>query len=129
MSGFLLDTNVALFAVANSARLSPTVRNIVSSGPNLLSVVSYWEVIIKSMKGGLEVGDPRVWWAQALKHLVAVPLPVRPEHIAGVYDLPSIHQDPFDRLLIAQATAESFTLVTTDSNISRYASGNLRVMV
>jgi PIN domain nuclease of toxin-antitoxin system len=69
LSGYLLDTNVALFAVANSARLSPVVKALVASGPNVVSVVSYWEVFIKSRKGNLVVGDPRIWWEQALKLL------------------------------------------------------------
>lgn len=129
MSGNLLDTNVVLFTLTDDPRLSPTIRSAVAAGPNLLSVVSYWEVLIKSMKGGLDVGDPRIWWARALEHLVAVPLTVRPEHIAGIYTLPPIHKDPFDRLLIAQASVESCTFVTTDSDIPRYVSDNLRVVV
>ena len=129
MSGYLLDTNVALFAVANSARLSDGVRSTIMAGPNLISAASYWEVFIKSMKGNLDVGDPRIWWAQALKQLSAIPLPILPEHIDRLYSLPPIHKDPFDRILIAQATAESLTLVTTDSKIPLYASESLQVVV
>ena len=129
MSGYLLDTNVALFAVANSARLSHGVRSAIITGPNLISAASYWEVFIKSMKGNLNVGDPRIWWAQALRQLSAIPLPILPEHVDRLYNLPSIHKDPFDRVLIAQATAESLTLVTTDSQIPLYASQSFQVVI
>ena len=68
-----------------------------------MSVVSFWEVLLKSMKGKLDVGDPRTWWEEALEQLAATALVLRPEHIAEVYALPNIHRDPFDRVLIAQA--------------------------
>jgi len=94
----------------------------------VLSVVSYWEIMIKSMKGTLDVGDPRVWWFDALEQLAATPLVLRPEHVAALYRLPPIHKDPFDRMLIAQAAVEGLALVTTDSKIARYASKGLRVI-
>ena len=84
--------------------------------------------MLKAMKGNLKVGDPRTWWFDALEQLAATPLPLRPEHIAGIYALPPIHQDPFDRALIAQAIVEDLTLVTTDRIIPRYASERCRVI-
>ena len=80
------------------------------------------------MKGTLDVGDPRSWWLEALDQLAATPLILRPQHIAAVYALPPIHKDPFDRMLIAQATAEELTLVSSDGEIARYASTGLRVV-
>lgn len=129
MTGYLLDTNTALIALTAPETLSPAVRTAVLSGPNLVSVVSYWEVLLKSMKGNLRVGDPRTWWHDTLEHLAATPLTLRPAHITGVYSLPPIHKDPFDRVLIAQATVEGLELVTTDGEISRYASATFRVVV
>lgn len=93
-----------------------------------LSVISYWEVLLKSMKGKLDIGDPRVWWPEALDKLTATPLPLRPDHISAIYSLKPIHQDPFDRALIAQATLEGLTLVTIDREIPKYASKRLRVL-
>jgi len=84
--------------------------------------------MLKSMKGTLDVGDPRSWWLEALDQLAATPLILRPQHIAAVYALPPIHKDPFDRMLIAQATAEELTLVSSDGEIARYASTGLRVV-
>lgn len=88
----------------------------------------YWEVILKYMKGMLQIEDPRTWWPDALEQLVATSLALRPEHVAEVYNLPPIPRDPFDRVLIAQATFEGLILVTIDSEISRYASKRLRVV-
>jgi PIN domain nuclease of toxin-antitoxin system len=127
-SGYLLDTSTALFALAEPDKLTAAARRAVLAGPNLLSVVSYWEVMLKSMKGTLDVGDPRAWWFDALEQLAATPLILRPQHIAAVYGLPPIHKDPFDRVLIAQAAVEGLALVTVDGKIAQYASKNLRVI-
>jgi PIN domain nuclease of toxin-antitoxin system len=128
VSGYLLDTNAALIALTDPDRLTATVRQAILSGPNTLSVASYWEVLLKSMKGNLDVGDPRVWWLDALAQLGATPLPLRAEHVGEVYLLPAIHKDPFERILMAQAIAEGLGLVTTDGEIPRYSSGRLRVV-
>jgi PIN domain nuclease of toxin-antitoxin system len=58
-------------------RLPSAVRTAPLAGPNILSVVSYWEVLLKSMKGSLKVGDPRTWWCDALDQLAATPLALR----------------------------------------------------
>ena len=126
--GYLLDTHTAIWALNTPELLTVSARKAVLSGPNVLSVVTYWEVMLKSMKGKLDVGDPRAWWFDALDQLAATPLLLRPQHVAGVYALPPIHKDPFDRMLIAQATAEGLALVTTDGEIARYASKILRVV-
>lgn len=128
MTANLLDTNAALFALSAPENLSPLSREAILEGPNLLSVVSYWEVMLKSMKGKLEVGDPRAWWTDALEQLAAAPLILRPEHIAAVYTLPPHHQDRFDRVLIAQAIAEDARLITSDREIAVYASSGLSTL-
>ena len=104
------------------------MRDALDRGPHSLSVLSYWEVIIKTMNGKLDIGDPRQWWADALDQLAARALPLRPEHAAALYGLPPIHKDPFDRMLIAQAMAENLELVTTDRDIPKYANQRLRVI-
>ncbi|MEO8657012.1 MAG: type II toxin-antitoxin system VapC family toxin [Bryobacteraceae bacterium] len=128
MKRFLLDTSFALFSLAEPTRIPARTRRTVQSGVVYLSVISYWEVLLKSMKGKLEVGDVRVWWPQALEALAATVLPLRPEHITAIHGLPPIHQDPFDRALIAQATVEELTLVTTDTDIPRYESKTFRTL-
>ena len=126
--GFLLDTHAVLWALDRPSALSSEARSAVSSGPNFLSVVCYWEVMVKSMKGTLDVGDPRAWWQEAVLQLAATVVQLRPEHVAALHDLLPIHKDPFDRMLIAQATVQGLALVTMDAEIARYGSTQLRVI-
>jgi PIN domain nuclease of toxin-antitoxin system len=128
VNGNLLDTNSAIFALALPERLSSAARKAIMKGPNVISVVSFWEVLLKSMKGTLDVGDPRAWWHDALEQLAAISLSLRPEHFAGIYSLPAHHKDPFDRVLIAQATIEGLNLLTSDAEIARYSSTKLKVV-
>ena len=128
MSICLLDTNAVLFALAQPQRLSARARAAILAGPNLMSVVSYWEVVLKSMKGKLDVGDPRSWWGDALKQLAASTLILRPEHISANCLLPPHHHDPFDRVLIAQAIVEGVPLVTADADMAGYASAGLKII-
>lgn len=128
VSPYLLDTNVALGAVTDPGALSRPVRTAVLRGRGILSVVAYWEVLLKTMKGNPNVGDPRVCWRDTLEQLAATPLALRPEHIAGAYNLPPLHKDPFDLVLIAQASVEGLALVTTDGDILGYASSRLRIV-
>lgn len=126
--GFLLDTCSILLALADPEALTATARKAILAGPNHMSVISYWEVMLKSMKGTLDVGDPRAWWFDALEQLAAVPLSLQPQHVAGVYALPQLHKDPFARILLAQAAAEGLTLVTSDAEIACYASKLLKIV-
>ena len=109
--------------------MRPSTSNAaLMKGSVVLSVVSYWEVVIKSLKGSLDVGEPVAWWRDALDQLAATPLSLRPEHVAELYSLPPIHKDPFDRILISQAITEELQLLTTDGDIRGYASPRLRVI-
>ena len=128
MSGYLLDTAVALVALRSPERLSPPIVEVLARGPHNLSVISYWEVVIKTASGKLDVGDPRLWWTQAAEDLAPRVLPVRSDHVAVLHELPPVHKDPFDRMVIAQAIAEDLTLVTTDRTLLLYISGRLRIM-
>ena len=126
--GYLLDTNIALFAAAAPEMLSRAVRNALKTGPNVLSVIAFWEVMLKSSKGKLDVGDPLEWWENSLNDLAATSLPFRPAHVAAIRSLANIHHDPFDRALIAQSMVEGFTLLTADEVIPKYASQRFRVI-
>jgi len=119
---------VALIAVTTPERLALEVRAAIEQGPAWLSVVAYWEVMLKSMKGTLDVGNPRWWWNETLETLSLQSMVCRPEHVAALHELPPVHQDPFDRMLIAQAIWENLTLLTTDAMVPLYASDRLRVI-
>lgn len=127
-NGCLLDTNVVLIGLTSPTRISPAVRRASERGPIYISVISYWEALVKSMKGKLDIGDPRIWWAEALDNFAATPLALKPAHISEIYKLEPIHQDPFDRALIAQAIVEELTLLTTDSEIAKYKAPRFRVI-
>jgi PIN domain nuclease of toxin-antitoxin system len=127
VTGQLLDTNAALLALTRPASLKREFRRAIEAGPNVLSTVAYWEVVLKTMKGLLEVDDPRTWWSDALEQLAATPLLLRPEHVTELQTLPPIHKDPFDRMLIAQAGVEGLTLLTTDRDVKRYSSDRIRI--
>jgi PIN domain nuclease of toxin-antitoxin system len=128
VKGYLLDTNIAIRAATYPERLSREARRAIDQGPVFLSVLCYWEVLIKSMKGKLDIGDPRVWWPEIVDQLAATILPIRPDHIGQLAYLPPLHSDPFDRALIAQARAEDLTLVTSDGAIAKYAGPHLRIL-
>jgi PIN domain nuclease of toxin-antitoxin system len=131
LNGYLLDTNVALLSLARPEKISAAARAAIEQGPNVLSAVSYWEVVLKSMKGKLDVGEPRVWWTDALGQLAATPLPLRPDHVSRLGQLAKVatpHADPFDRILIAQALEEDLHLVSADAELGAYAGAGLRVV-
>lgn len=127
MVTYLFDTAPFLWAVSSPQSLSAKVRRLVESGKNsiAISVVSLWEVTIKAQKGQLPISQPALWLEAGIKSLDAMVVPVRAPHIYAIERLPPIHKDPFDRLLIAQAMAEGWVLVTSDDAIHKYPATTL----
>lgn len=119
-SAHLLDTSTLLWALGEPERLSPRARRLVDAGENVVSVGSYWEVVIKTQKRLLTIPDLATWWRRATDLMAARVLQVRASHITVLAALPPLHKDPFDRILIAQAVAEGLGLVTNDGPISDY---------
>jgi PIN domain nuclease of toxin-antitoxin system len=70
-----------------------------------------------------------IWWERAQRELAATQLAIERDPIDQVLHLPPIHQDPFDRILISQATAENLILLTTDAEVASYASRGYRIVV
>ena len=116
----LLDTSTLLWALGSPERLSPRARRLVDTGENIISVASYWEVVIKTQKGLLTIADLGTWWRRATELVAARVLPIRPSHVTALAGLPKLHKDPFDRILIAQAVAEGLDFVTNDEPIGEY---------
>jgi PIN domain nuclease of toxin-antitoxin system len=96
------------------------VRRLVDSGENVVSVASYWEVVVKTQKGLLSIPDLATWWRRATELIAVRTLPIRATHVTALAVLPMLHKDPFDRILIAQAIAEGLDFVTNDEHISSY---------
>jgi PIN domain nuclease of toxin-antitoxin system len=117
----LLDTSTLLWALGAPDRLSPRARRLVDGGENVVSVASYWEVVIKTQKGLLTIADLPTWWRRATELMAARMLPIRASHVTALAALPTLHKDPFDRMLIAQAVAEGLDFVTNDDAIAAYS--------
>jgi PIN domain nuclease of toxin-antitoxin system len=109
-----------LWALGSPERLSQRARRLVETGQNVVSVASYWEVVIKAQKGLLTIADLPTWWRRATELTAAHVLPIRASHVTALSALPLLHRDPFDRILIAQAVAEGLDFVTNDAPISKY---------
>ncbi len=125
----LLDTHLLLWAAGTPDRLPAAARDLVEDPGNILifSVASLWEIAIKR---GLERNDFRVDPRLLRRGLIDngyVELAITSEHVVAVDSLPPLHRDPFDRLLIAQATAEGVTLLTSDKALAAYP-GPIRVV-
>ena len=118
---YLLDTSTLIWAMASPEKLSGRAKKALNAGPLVLSVVSYWEVVIKARKGLLNVADPVNWWARAAEMIGGEILSIRTAHISALAGLPEIHKDPFDRMLVAQSAAEGLSIVGSDEWIGRYA--------
>ncbi len=119
-SAHLLDTSTLLWALGDPERLSTRARRLVDSGENVVSVASYWEVVIKTQKGLLSIADLPTWWRRATDLTAARVLQIRGSHVTALAALPMLHKDPFDRILIAQAVAEGLGVVTNDGLMSDY---------
>ena len=118
----LLDTQLLLWAAAEPHRLSATAASLLSDMQHelLFSAASIWEVAIKAGLGRSDFAvDPRVLRRGLLDNGYRE-LPVSSVHAAAVLDLPPLHRDPFDRLLVVQAQIEGVPLITADAQVARY---------
>ncbi|MES3025237.1 MAG: type II toxin-antitoxin system VapC family toxin [Pseudomonadota bacterium] len=115
----LLDTHIYLWVVMDDPRLSKAARTMIGDADGVyVSGASIWEVAIKASIGKLDVDV-----AQLVAEIESggfIELPVRAKHAAKVRDLPHIHKDPFDRILIAQAMSEPLLLLTADKQLAGY---------
>ncbi len=118
----LLDTRLLLWAAGEPRRLSKQARALIDSPGNelLFSAASLWEVVIKRGLGREDFKvDPRLLRRGLLDNGYSE-LPIMSDHVVAIDGLPPIHKDPFDRILVAQATVEGITLLTIDSLVSQY---------
>ncbi len=125
----LLDTHLLLWAAGCPERLSAEARALIDSAENRLffSAASLWEITIKRGMGRDDFQvDPRLLRRGLLENGYAE-LPICGEHALAIDDLPPIHKDPFDRILIAQARVEGIILLTADEMVARYSSPVRRV--
>jgi PIN domain nuclease of toxin-antitoxin system len=119
----LLDTHVFLWLITNDARLPAKFRDALSDANNgvFLSVASVWESVIKFQAGKLPLPEsPETYLPrQREKHDIAT-LAIDEASISQLAQLPLLHRDPFDRIIIAQALQQGMTLVTVDEHVLAY---------
>ncbi len=119
----LLDTHAFLWFVLDDRQLSVAAKVILSDPDNelLLSPASYWEIAIKVRLGKYHVPESfQDFMTDQIVRNQLVVLPITVAHTAIVATMPMHHRDPFDRLLIAQATSENVPVVSGDSIIDAY---------
>ena len=118
MSRILLDTHLLLWAVSEPRKLPKEARRLIDEAEVFVSAASIWEVGIKAAPGKL-AADPSELLAEVEPAGFQL-LPVGGDHAAAVSLLPALHEDPFDRMLIAQAKTEPLLLLTNDASLPAY---------
>jgi PIN domain nuclease of toxin-antitoxin system len=117
---YLLDTHVLLWWVGDDPKLGADIRKTVTDPDHdiVVSAASIWEAAIKRAVGKLRF-ETQVLLDTLGRGGLRV-LPITAEHALAAGDLPRHHDDPFDRMLVAQARAENLTLVTRDARLRAY---------
>jgi PIN domain nuclease of toxin-antitoxin system len=126
----LIDTHVLLWAADAPEKLSDEARDAIEDAANdvFVSTAAAFEIVIKFGKGKLVLPiEPALFLPSRLHALGFRALPLSLEHALALTGLPDIHADPFDRMMIAQASVEGMTLVTRDAQIRRY--NNVRTLL
>jgi len=122
----LLDTHVALWAIADNPKLPAKIRDLIADPANVVtvSVASIWEISIKrALARGLP-NDMPISGTEAIKYFRMAGyalLDILPGHAAAVEQLSNLHADPFDRMLVAQALVEPLRLLTHDAKVAAYS--------
>ena len=118
----LLDTHLLLWAAGEPKRRSKQARTLIDNPENelLFSAASLWEVAIKRGLGREDFKVDARLLRRGLLDNGYSELPIISDHVVATESLPPIHKDPFDRVLVAQATVEGVTLLTIDSLVAQY---------
>jgi PIN domain nuclease of toxin-antitoxin system len=122
----LLDTHIALWAIADDVRLSERARSLIADPDNevFVSVASLWEIGIKHPLARGGPNDMRISAGAALRDFRQAGyalLDISPAHVLAIEGLPRLHGDPFDRMLVAQALATPLRLLTHDARLARHS--------
>ena len=129
---YLLDTHYMLWAIADSKKLSKSIKDIVTNPEHriVVSTISFWEISLKSALGKFEISgfSPEDFPVACLQ--VGFEIESVSAEDSSTYHLlkATYHKDPFDRMLIWQAIRNDYTLISIDSNVKKYKSEGLKVV-
>ena len=118
----LLDTHVILWLASDSGKLSAKAKQALCDENNVryISIVSAWEVAIKLSTEKLRFEGGLLEFYRVIDRNDFYEMGIKREYLNLLGDIDNIHRDPFDRLLVATALAEDFTIITADENIHKY---------
>jgi PIN domain nuclease of toxin-antitoxin system len=119
----LLDTHTFLWFILDAPQLSPKADQLISDPNNAIAIspVTYWEIAIKISIGKYSLPEPyEIFMDREISINDFTILPIQPKHTAALIDLPFYHKDPFDRLLIAQASVEKIPIISNDQIFDQY---------
>ena len=117
----LLDTCTFLWLTLENAKLSQVAVSTINGETNrlFLSDVSLWEISLKNQAGKLDLpSTPEIWLREQRAFFNLIPLPILETSIFRTSSLPPVHQDPFDRLIVAQAIENNLTILSPDRPLS-----------
>ena len=126
---YLLDTHILIWALAASDRLSSKACEVLENMSNTIyfSPISLWEVAIKHNKHPKKMSLSAEQVRDFAEQQGFIELPMRARHGVGIENLPAIHADPFDRMLITQAREDEMILLTHDDLVASYGESILKV--
>lgn len=119
----LLDSHVLLWYLLDDDRLPSAVKDILEDThvAVTVSVATQWELLLKWQRGRLRLPvEPERFFVEPIEEAGFRVLPIESRHVLGLMELPQLHADPFDRMLISQALVEDLELVTADEVIRTY---------
>ena len=119
---YLLDTHTLLWFLRDSPQLSKKALGIITTENKVyVSIASLWEIAIKKSIGKLEFEHSIEKIAELCHEKDILILQIQPKYFDKIIELPNIHNDPFDRLIIAQAIIENLIIITKDTIIPKYS--------
>ena len=119
---YMMDTCAFIWYMTQDSKLPESIREIIFSSSNMyVSIATLWEIAVKQTIGKLSAVTESVYEiAELCRNGGIVIMPLKLAYLERVKQLPLIHRDPFDRIIIATAIEEDLTLLTNDSNITKY---------
>ena len=126
---YLLDTHLLLWIASGSQCLSKTAKKLLLDEQNefWFSAGSIWEIVLKNSLGRADFHVEPSVFRRALLDNGYMEIPIKSEHTIMIKNLPTLHKDPFDRILIAQSLVEGYILLTNDASLKQY-SGSVQLI-